>query len=389
MINSDFDFWNDDIQNDLSPDAIRQTITYSRAWTVETIHQQIRQGNIELNPNFQRRNAWNDEKRSRLIESLVLNIPVPEVILAERAPNSKDFLVLDGKQRLQAIIGFLEPGKQYWDTPKCRGLKVEKELNNKRWDDIKTNENLSSLERRLMNADVRCTIISNVQDDDVLYDIFFRLNSGSVPLSSQELRHSIYHGQYSDYISEQTSKQNALWNVLRLEQPDKRLRDAELFHRLILFFVFPDHYNGNLKRFLDQGMGRLNNEWGSLHQIVEKASSDIEDAYQALSSLLAPNYIGRKFVDGKWESRFNKALFEAQMFFSRSLASQAIDASKAASFKSNLEQLMTTDGTFMDSIESTTKTVERYDIRFEGIKKVFEQTFGKKVLPNPYKDRRT
>src|SRR5688500_16703592 len=75
-------------------------------WTVETILQQIDKGNIELNPDFQRREAWRTPHKSRYIESLILNVPVPQIVLAERKDKRGKFIVIDGKQRLLTLRQF-------------------------------------------------------------------------------------------------------------------------------------------------------------------------------------------------------------------------------------------------------------------------------------------
>ena len=84
---------NKEIIDDMAIVLSENIKTYSRDWTVETIYNQIRQGNIELNPKFQRRNAWTDEKRSRLIESLILKLPVPSIVLAESHTEKNKFVV--------------------------------------------------------------------------------------------------------------------------------------------------------------------------------------------------------------------------------------------------------------------------------------------------------
>lgn len=90
-------------------------IVFSRDWTVATILNQIEQGNIDLNPGFQRRNAWNDKKRSKLIESIMIGYPIPEIVLAEDKNKRNSFIVIDGKQRLLTIAGFKNPeAYQYW-----------------------------------------------------------------------------------------------------------------------------------------------------------------------------------------------------------------------------------------------------------------------------------
>ncbi len=98
-------------------------IVYSRDWTVATILNQIEQGNIDLNLGFQRRNAWNDTKRSRLIESILIGYPIPEIVLAESKGKRNSFIVIDGKQRLLTIAGYKDNEKyKYWDKKNQRLL---------------------------------------------------------------------------------------------------------------------------------------------------------------------------------------------------------------------------------------------------------------------------
>ena len=182
---------NQEIINDITKIQTENIKTYSRDWTVETIYNQIEQGNIDLNPRFQRRNAWSDDKRSRLIESLILKLPVPEVVLAESHTEKNKYLVLDGKQRLLTIAGFIDHEKyKYWDKPVLRDLKMRPDLNNMSIEFLSQDNNKDSY-RAFQNSDIRCTVVFNQSSDDILYEIFYRLNSGAVPLSMQELRQSL------------------------------------------------------------------------------------------------------------------------------------------------------------------------------------------------------
>lgn len=81
--------WNEEINEDVSPEGETEIVVYSRDWTIATIINQIEQKNIDLNPKFQRRNAWDDTRRSMLIESLVTGLPVPEIVLAEDPKNGR------------------------------------------------------------------------------------------------------------------------------------------------------------------------------------------------------------------------------------------------------------------------------------------------------------
>ena len=105
-------------------------VVYARDWTIQTIYSQIKAGNIDLNPKFQRRNAWQDSRRSKLIESIIMGYPIPEIVLAEDPSRKKSFIVIDGKQRLLSIAGFIDhEGFNYWNTPSLKQLNVCKSLN--------------------------------------------------------------------------------------------------------------------------------------------------------------------------------------------------------------------------------------------------------------------
>src|SRR5713101_4190063 len=119
--------WNDEIIDDISSTGESELVVYSRDWTIATIISQIEQKNIDLNPKFQRRNAWDDARRSKLIESLVAGLPVPEIVLAEDPKKKKAFIVIDGKQRLLTVSGFVDPTVNYWNKPELKKLKLRED----------------------------------------------------------------------------------------------------------------------------------------------------------------------------------------------------------------------------------------------------------------------
>ena len=166
----------DDYQDIDDVECLKDTtdlIVYSRDWTVATILDQIEQDNIDLSPGFQRRNAWNDSKRSKLIESVLIGYPIPEIVLAEDKNRRNSFIVIDGKQRLLTIAGYKDNIKyKYWDNkiPKTKDLKSR--YNGVSYSDIVNNEDLL---RIFENSALRCTVIANYHSENTLYDIFYRL----------------------------------------------------------------------------------------------------------------------------------------------------------------------------------------------------------------------
>src|SRR6266481_2026408 len=129
----DVEQWNREDASELErPTGLQKygIVVSSRDWTVDTIVRQIQQKNIDLDPAFQRRNAWRDHRRSRLIESFILGFPVPQLVLAENPRQRGRFIVIDGKQRLLTIASlFLDSYRNYWNVPRFTGLKVLTDLN--------------------------------------------------------------------------------------------------------------------------------------------------------------------------------------------------------------------------------------------------------------------
>jgi len=362
----DFDDWNDDIIEDTiqekEPVDYSSLVVYSRDWTIETIYNQIEKGNIDLNPKFQRRNAWKDEKRSRLIESLITGIPVPEIVLAEHPKKKKSFIVIDGKQRLLTIAGFMNPEIQYWEKPKLSKLIVRRELNGLTFEQITNDSSYENEYREFLNADVRCTIISNYESPDILYDIFYRLNTGSVPLSSQELRQVLNKGPFAEYLMRITNETQPIHKVLKLDEPDPRLRDVEMILRFMSFTFFSEDYKGNLRKFLDDKMGYITENWAQCRDSVEKTYEGFNRGIINLRKLFDAERIGRKFTTGKWESRLNKVLFEVEVYYFMHLEDDTIE-NKKNGFVGQFKEFCSEDTNFRDSIEISTADLGRYAIR--------------------------
>jgi len=379
----DVELWNREDASELerpqAPNKYRITVA-SRDWTVETIVRQVEQENIDLDPAFQRRNAWRDHRRSRLIESFVLGFPVPQLVLAENPRRRGTFVVIDGKQRLLTITSlYLGNYRNYWTQPRFSGLSVLKELNYVTLDAFLTESQYSKDRRQLGNADIRTTVITGFQDEDVLYDIFYRINTGSVPLSSQELRQVLNRGEFAKYLLEITSTQNPLWDVLNIDFPDPRLRDVELLLRLISWRHFSKKYRGDMKTFLDQSMKNLNDHWARERATIEDLTQQL---FLAINSALKifGNEVGRKFKAGRYERALNRALFEVQAYYlSFPKVRSAALKNKAAMVRAS-KQLFA-DNDFIASIESTTKSLENYRIRFGRYQHMLESELKVDVPP--------
>ena len=183
----------------------------------KTIH--LRQ--LSNRPDFQRKYVWSDVLASRLIESILLNVPIPPCYLAQASDYTLD--VIDGQQRIYSIFRFVD--NQFT----LRKLEACPELNGQKFFELEANQ-----QRKIETFTLRCVVITNDSSPDIKYDVFERLNTNTVPLNSQELRNSISRGSLIDLLGKLV-KYPAWLGILNKKSPDKRMRDQELVLR---FFAF-------------------------------------------------------------------------------------------------------------------------------------------------------
>lgn len=174
----------------------RTVKTQDVEYDLETLFKRIKKGTIKLDPEYQRRHRWPVETSSRLIESLILNIPIPVIFISqdvdvddEVGASGSRYTVIDGQQRLTAIYEFLN------NDFALQGLETLQDLNGSYSRDLPP-----FLTRRLDERTIKCLRIDSTVDEQVKFDIFERLNTGSVKLESQELRNATVRGPFNDEL---------------------------------------------------------------------------------------------------------------------------------------------------------------------------------------------
>lgn len=361
------------------------TVT-SRDWTVETVVKQIENGHIDLDPDFQRRNAWRDARRSRLVESFILGFPVPQIVLAENPRRKGTFIVIDGKQRLMTLAGiYLSAYRSYWSEPRFSGLEVIEGLERQELDVFLNASKHAQLRRQLDNADVRTSVITGFSDEGVLYDIFYRINTGSVPLSSQELRQVLNRGPFAQFMFEVTGEPNPFWQLLAIKEPDARLRDVELLLRLVAWRRLAHEYKGNMKEFLDAAMRTYNDRWVREEEDIRDLVGEVLEGAQVARDVFGPQ-VGRKAKAGVYEGRLNRAVFEVQAYFLSFPQVGRAALTKRKAVKDAAVQLFDEES-FTASVEATTKSVENYRIRFGAYQRMLTKVLGFQVKPLKLKSR--
>ncbi|MBR0734426.1 DUF262 domain-containing protein [Bradyrhizobium japonicum] len=158
---------------------------------------------IDLRPDFQRRDRWTNEKRSRFIESLIMNVPVPPVFLGEEEYGK--YVVLDGRQRLTAAYRFLR------NDLRLEGLKVWTELNGLNHAEFQKKGFGPTLDRRFLPA----VLLTRESSPEVKYEVFDRLNTGGVKAEPMEVRNAVFPGPFKDllHVLSADDRFRRLWGI--------------------------------------------------------------------------------------------------------------------------------------------------------------------------------
>lgn len=379
----------DDLDEMLSPERFRDAVLYGTDWTVRTLLEQIENGNIDLSPSFQRRDAWSPKNKSRFIESVALQLPIPQIVLAEKQDQRGTFVVLDGKQRLLTLAQFagnLPDDHPLWEQSKkngplrISGLKILKDFNGKIYEDVKSEGNLAKYKTQFDNHTIRSALIRNWPDDDYLYEVFIRLNTGSARLSPQELRQAMKPGPFTEFLNERSGTSKQLKAVLGLTGPDFRMRDVDLLLRLIAFSSKLSLYKGNLKPFLDFVHEYFNANWLEEEEFVYSLTDDLEGAIDLLiQAFKDPKDVGRRWNNDRFEGAVNRAILDVQV--AAALDPVVQDAVKAGQIDLPTEfiKLSHSRSDFIQAITGTTKSISAIRLRYEAWQAVLQEATGKEV----------
>lgn len=351
--------------------SFKDAVVMNADWTIETIDMQINKGNIDLQPGFQRRVAWDDVRKSRLIESIIVGMPVPNIVLAENKDHRGRFIVIDGKQRLVAINDFLK------GAYKLRGLDIRDDLNDASYNDLAAEDR-----EYLDNSTLRSTVIKNWRDENFLYAIFYRLNSGSLPLSPQELRKALIGGNLLDEIEKYLLESEAFKSVFG-EKLDKRMRDSELVLRFIAYDKNLAEYRGDFKEFLDNATRYFETNWNDRKKELQDSLARLDVSLNTALHIFGKDAF-KKWLGEKYERVINRAIFDAiaRFFADEEVAKKAIERREDVIA---VYHKICSDREFLDAIEKTPKTVAATFNRVELWGRELGNTIQMEYRPDSYR----
>ncbi|OHB20371.1 MAG: hypothetical protein A2854_01300 [Parcubacteria group bacterium RIFCSPHIGHO2_01_FULL_56_18] len=258
-----------DLDIDNAPYKIR---TQGADLTLELYSQKIDSGEIVIPP-FQRKYVWTPKKASRLIESFLLGLPVPQIFLFQEA-TKRDLLVVDGQQRLLSTHYFLR-GKWFDETTTFYLTGVQPRWEGKKFDDLEEGD-----KRRLKNYILRATIFEQIDpaDNRSVYEIFERLNTGGMPLTEQEVRNCVNRGPINEFL-EELNMCTAWRSLLGKEEPDRRMKDVELILRVLSLIEDWSGYHKPMKDFISDYMQKKTN-------IAEKEQTVLKQKFESVADFI-------------------------------------------------------------------------------------------------------
>ena len=319
---------------------------------IDTLIHQIKSSVMHIRqisgrPEFQRRYVWNDHMASKLIESILMNVPIPPCYLAQDQQFKLD--VIDGQQRIFSIYRFLD--NQF----PLRDLSFLTQLHGMKYFELD-----QSLQHRINTYTMRCIMITNDSDPDIRFEVFERLNSNTMPLNAQELRNCISRGALIDLLGDLA--RNAAWlRILNRKNPDTRMRDEELILRFFGFYI------GGIA-----GYRTPQKLW--LNDVANKGKEYSEDYIGELEAVWLKTISNCLEVFEPWEcfrrvpanrrGAVNRALMDLTMYSLARVSTEVVKDVKRE-FYQRCEAIVQ-DDTFGElitrGIDHTTRTKQRFDM---------------------------
>lgn len=289
-----------DIAVPFNPDEI-DVIT--KGMTIDLILSRVKSGAINLQPDFQRRwGIWSVRRQSRLIESLLLRIPLPTFYAAE--DQNEEWEIVDGIQRISTIARFVDPELLGDDGFELEGLEYLSEFDGRRFGGL-----TPRLQRRLRETELVIHLIRHGTPLDVKFNIFARINTGGMALTAQELRHAIIPGS-GRFILEQWAQTEEFKSATAHSVSGLRMEDRELVMRFIAFWMTPyqEYRDKDFDGFLAEAMRSLNL---LSQEETDRIKEGFFRAMIAAKALFGNDAFRKRYSADARRSLINKALFEA------------------------------------------------------------------------------
>jgi len=363
----------DDLNQPFNPKDIDITV---ETRSLDSIISRMKHEEIDLNTHFQRKgDLWASTIMSRLIESILIRFPLPAFYFD--ATDDDLWLIVDGLQRLSAIRKFVlncdrdyvenyyteEDKNKGLDKPlKLTGLEYLKECNGLTYEQLPV-----GMKRRINEAQITTYLVKPGTPEDVVYSVFYRINTGGLMLNAQEIRHALNQGRRSPKYVEELANTDTFKRVVRIS--DKRMQDRELALRYTAFKIhdFAD-YRPSMVRYLNGVMKELNKIGRSEFEIIKE---DLDSSLNICHQLFGESVFSKSLASDDYKSTLNRALFETWTVMVSNLSQKEKKTllAKREEVNTGFKRLLR-NSDFDRSISISTTGYPQVQIRFSMIKQL-------------------
>jgi hypothetical protein len=331
-------------------------------WTISVLTGMLDTGQLDLQPQFQREYVWatRPELPSRLIESLLLKIPIPPIYFGN-LPDGK-LEVIDGQQRLTTLVKFVR--NQF---ALCKLLRLSS-LNGKFFKELTAEQ-----QGKILREPIRTIEIDAAGNTELRYEVFERLNRGSMALNEQELRNCVYRGPFNNLLAE--LEKDPYWRKVKGgDTPEGRFKEREVILRIFAFANRLPQYGGNLKAFLNEYMEQYAPKTeAALKAHATMFRQTMQNIYAVFGSNSARLYEANpsRTNNGTWDTKFSVTALDIQ--------ASALMNRSPAKVQQEAEQIrelflftMLTNVEMQDAISRRTGSTTQTKIRFAKLKELVD-----------------
>jgi hypothetical protein len=265
--------------------------------TIFQVMRKVRMKEINLQTQFQRKVVWDNVRQSRLIESILIRIPLPSFYLD--AKNDNEWLIVDGLQRLWTLDRFFNKKDLRLENLEFLGT----QLNGKNFDELPRN-----FQRQIEETHLNLYVIQPDTPHKVKFTIFYRINTGGMVLSAQEIRHCLFQGTATDLLIKLADSKEFL-SATTGSINTKRMDDRECVLRYCAFHLKPytEYKESNFNEFLSSAMVSINKMKPNEIEVLEKSFFRA----MRISESVFGQYAFRKMYGRQYhKNKVNKSLFE-------------------------------------------------------------------------------
>lgn len=355
-IESDND--NQIIENPFNPNEVD---IRTRTMSLDLLIKRLRGDAIDMNTSFQRKaNLWDITKQSRLIESILVRFPLPAFYFD--GSDDDRWLVVDGLQRLSSLHNYVN-----LEAFGLENLEFLTQFRGKKFSELPP-----ALQRRIEEFEITSYIIASGTPKVLKFNVFKRINTGGLTLTTQEIRNALYQGHATELV-QKLADLRSFKIATSYTISEDRMLDQEFATRFLAFYVFGyDKYNGDLDSYLNMVLDIINS--GVASTDLQKIVLDFDKAMKAAYAIFKNDAFRKRYALNERRKPINKALFEVWSVLLSKLDQHKIDTliHNRNFLIEQFVHLLITDDYFNQSITSATGDKSRVRKRFTEIRNLIE-----------------